>query len=461
MPAITLGLAEIEERLRALRRRLNTVTVLHAVGVSLSILFLVAAGLVAVGLRGDGPAFRVATWLAIGIAAATLAACAIVARRRWVDTSGAATLADQRGQLTDRLTTLVDLRRRPRPSRLAPVLIAQTLALGERWRPQRIVPRRVPRSLLLALLSLLVLTAAPLLSPPPPPAPAPKDQTSPPPPALVEPPQPAPGHARTGEDAADASLTSSGPQAPESNAAATAGEPQTGPMQAAPQAPVPGQRPADTQLAMLPDRLRQAIRSTLHADQADQGHATGTDAPGRPSDDRPAAATDEGAATAPAGSPAQRPGEAARSAPDRQGGTHNRRGDTQAGGQSPQAQRGSGDQSQSGSAPNAGTGSSPENLLGARPVAGESERGAAATFKLTITSFLRSAEEKNAAPHQRGQRGAGAGAAPDTAGGVPALNEQQLRDDALRKAEIPAEYEDIVRRVYSARGLPEGRPDDR
>ena len=31
------------------------------------------------------------------------------------------------------------------------------------------------------------------------------------------------------------------------------------------------------------------------------------------------------------------------------------------------------------------------------------------------------------------------------------MNDQQLRDDTLRKAEIPVEYEDIVRRVYSLR----------
>jgi hypothetical protein len=42
---------------------------------------------------------------------------------------------------------------------------------------------------------------------------------------------------------------------------------------------------------------------------------------------------------------------------------------------------------------------------------------------------------------------------PSAVGGGDAkrgLNDRQLKDDVLRKVEIPPEYEDVVRRAYSA-----------
>jgi hypothetical protein len=93
--------------------------------------------------------------------------------------------------------------------------------------------------------------------------------------------------------------------------------------------------------------------------------------------------------------------------------------------------------------------------LGAGIAAGEPGHAGATTFKLTITSFLHAVEEQSKPQRQAGKRGGSLGATADTTEAVPALNEQQLRDDALRKAEIPPEYEDIVRRVYSSRHLSE------
>jgi len=82
-------------------------------------------------------------------------ACVSYAWRHWSNVRTVAHLVDERAQLTDRLATLVDLHLRPRASRLAPVLVAQTLALGARWQAQRIVPRRVARSAFLLLAALL------------------------------------------------------------------------------------------------------------------------------------------------------------------------------------------------------------------------------------------------------------------------------------------------------------------
>ena len=66
------------------------------------------------------------------------------------------------------------LRARPRPSRLAPVLVAQLLALSKKWQPQQIAPRRVPRSVYALLASLLALSSTAFIErrPPAPPPPA-------------------------------------------------------------------------------------------------------------------------------------------------------------------------------------------------------------------------------------------------------------------------------------------------
>ena len=160
MPALTLGLAEVEERLRALRRRLNSVTAQHSAYLGISAVLLVVATLIVLGLRAPSSAFRFGVWVGALLVIGVLTACVTLARRRWLNMQATAHLIDQRGQLTDRLATLLDLRLRPRPSRLAPILVAQTLALGSRWQARHVAPRRVPRSALLAIASLLTLVAA-------------------------------------------------------------------------------------------------------------------------------------------------------------------------------------------------------------------------------------------------------------------------------------------------------------
>jgi len=77
--------------------------------------------------------------------------------------------------------------------------------------------------------------------------------------------------------------------------------------------------------------------------------------------------------------------------------------------------------------------------------------GSAKTFKITITSFLHAMEQKGNQPQQSNKKTSASGSAGGGTTARAALNERQLNDDALRKAEIPPEYEDIVRRVYSLR----------
>jgi hypothetical protein len=105
-----------------------------------------------------------------------------------------------------------------------------------------------------------------------------------------------------------------------------------------------------------------------------------------------------------------------------------------------------------GNSPAAGEGSSPGGLLGDKALSAAGNEGTTKTFKLTITSFLRAMEQKGNQPRPSGKKSGASGSAGAGSATQVALSERQLNDDALRKAEIPPEYEDIVRRVYSLRG---------
>jgi hypothetical protein len=104
-----------------------------------------------------------------------------------------------------------------------------------------------------------------------------------------------------------------------------------------------------------------------------------------------------------------------------------------------------------GNSPPAGEGSSPGGLMDGKAQSVASGASTPKTFKLTITSFLHAMEQKGNQPRQPGKKTGSGGAASTGSATKVALNERQLNDDALRKAEIPPEYEDIVRRVYSLR----------
>lgn len=456
MPAITLGLAEIEERLRALRWRLNAVAVQHGAYLSASVLVLVVAGLLFLALRGSAPAFRLAAWTGAAISLGVIAACALFLHRRWLDSQATAHLVDRRAQLTDRLATAIDLRLRPRPSRLAPVLVAQTLGLGTRWQLQQLAPRRVPRSVFVLLASILVLALTAFT--------VPREPSSESPPAVggtfdsagvpaeLRLRSPGANASAGGESAAGGTAV----QRLSSTAATGAADTGTESTKSADGAPAP--RP-DGALASLPDRLQGAIQKAFrgealdkpralaaHAESGVDGSGNGTREGSEPKTHRASAA---GRPTAAGASP-QAPGQDSRTAPgESASGEH--------AGERQNPTLPSGDAK--GSSTGAGDGSSPNTLMGAQTglspgtqAEGLSPGGdGPKTFKLTITSFLRAAEQQGPAPHAF-EKPTGASASGGPTGNAPAaLNDRQLNDDALRKAEVPPEYEDIVRRVYSAK----------
>ena len=448
MPAMTLGLAEVEERLRLLRRRLNVVTAVHAASLSVSTVLLVAAALIPAGLYGSVEVFRVATWAGVAVSLAVVAACAVAARRRWLTVAATARLADQRGQLTDRLTTLFDLRQRPRPSRLAPVLVAQTLALGERWRVQRIAPRRLPRSLALVPLSLLALSASPLLAPDPPP-PAPPSATTPAPPAAPDAAAPA---ASAGSPATAGENEAPG-EMPSGQFGALPGAEGAAPRDPAHSPPRGEPVPPESLIGLLPDQLRHAILGAFHAEQMDRPRELAAQpnraAGGGSSDSRPGERTDEQRDRGRGGEHDRPTAKRGDGAGDQQmPGKLTKNGDAVL----PNRDNAAEDQRRDGSSPSAGSGSRPEGLLAGKG-GGEIAVGkdGATTFKLTITSFLRGIEEKGNRPRPSDKPSSPGAPGVATADSAAPLSDRQLNDDVLRKAEIPPEYEDLVRRVYAPR----------
>jgi hypothetical protein len=450
MPAITIALNEIQRRLSALQRRLNLVTLQHGLYLGGSVVILSAAGLILAGLRASVTSFRIAAWGAASLALATVAACLVFLRLRWLDAQATAHLVDRRAELTDRLATIVALCPRPRASRLAPVVIAQTLGLGARWQPQQIAPRPVPRSIFLLLASLLALAFTVLIGrheprPTSPVVPAgfaagPVDDS-----ALREPSQAGAGNEAAGNAAAQASSA-------QPSLRSLSGAQPLGPGEAATSAPgdLPSQPKAGTALASLPDRLQEAIRHAFHAETVGAPHELAAQPQSRTGDDR-------GESEHTAGSDPQRKtedqqGTSGKENPASASGSQKRTGKSESGEHLPQRQESAArDQRLDGHAPAAGDGSSPGSLMDPKAPGLALGSEGPKTFKLTITSFLRAAEQQSTQPREPGKRAGVTGSAGSASGEQVAPSDRQLTDDALRKAEVPPEYEDIVRRVYSAR----------
>jgi hypothetical protein len=444
MPAITLGLAEVEERLRALRRRLNSVTVQHSVYLGSSGAILLVAVVIVAGLRASASTFRIVACGSALLAMIMAAACVGYARRRWLDVHHTARLADRRAQLTDRLSTLVDLRMRPRPSRLAPVLVSQALALGAQWQVRQIAPRRISRSILFLVAALLALAGTLFVerrTPPELPSPTTAGAEKL---AALRPAAPSgarrSGSGRTGEQPDTAGDLRPPPTLlPPGDFPGRAAGSQSGQGSSWGLSPSPEEaknRPG------LTDRLQQTIRHAFHGDAPERSSQlasrfetssrdeTRSDTDRNPNPhrgDHPGDAAPKQAY----GSGLQKPSNSGTRGAQPQGGSD-----------APQTFQGA---SLQGTSPAAGEGSNPHGLLDPNAPAAGAGQTEGKRFKLAITSFLHPVPQQ--AGHQL-QADGGAGTGKGDGSGAE-LSERQTADDAVRKAEIPPEYEDLVRRVYS------------
>lgn len=439
-------MAEVEARLHLVRRRINAFTLQHVAYLGLSVLAVVAAGLVICGLRASAETFRAAAWSSLGVVLAVAAFGAFVLAARWVDLGQAATLTDRRTGLSDRLTTLMALRARPQESRLLPLLVTQALDLRARWRPESVAPRGVPRSAFVFLASLALLASTAFLERSNIEAAAAKTTAADDLDVRLqrggEPPRPQPRSHTAGQ------VPGSGPESPSAQAGddaalAAAGIDGEGTYDGT--APIQ----ASAELGALPDRLQDAIRRAFRAepmkdmrqlgglpDLPAQGRGRGPHAREEPGPDS------DGAGLAAKGDREAR-GEAQRPPAEQPGLDRDQHGEPrQQAGQRRDDAGQSGERA--GSSAGAGDEAGTRPPLGAEADLGQ-DGGQPSTFKLTLSSFLAAVDHRGV-PQRDGR------SAPSGGGGGPSgrgLSDQQLKDDVLRKAEIPPEYEDVVRRAYS------------
>jgi hypothetical protein len=438
MPAITVSLEEVERRVRQLRRRLNAVAVQHCIYLSASAALLVCAALLCLGLHASTITFRFAWWTGAAAVTATLAWCAFTLRTRWFDREAAGWLADRRANLGDRLTTLLALRRRPRTSSLTPVLLAQTLGLGERWQPKKLAPHRVPRSVFGMIASLAVFTLALFFAPETPPAPA----------AV-----PAPAHERASqdpegteeagrEDGSQANTTANEKEQGSPESESGTGRQRPGPNAGSARS-ASGDRPPPASggaLASLPDRVQNAIRHRFRAQATDRARGLGS-VPRRAN-----AGGDEGRSRTAAKDTPRKKGKDTRdaqkpSAARRQEGSKRK----QESGSKFARREG---KRQAGGRPGAGSGPMRGQAVG-KGGTGDATARKEGTFKVTLNSFLDAVPQPRRRPGRAdGKEGA---AGQRTTGEERELSERQMGDEVLRKTLVPAEYEDVVRRIYVSR----------
>lgn len=164
------ALASIETQTSSGRRRLNRVSLQHALFVAAGTVLLGFSALVALAFRLSAAGFAGATWAILACSVIVTLTSARGFRRAWVPSMRAAVVIDHRAGLEDRLATLAAARAGERRSRLWTFLLHENLRLLPTWEPRHLVPRLTPRSVwffaLSVVLAALAATRIPLSGPP-------------------------------------------------------------------------------------------------------------------------------------------------------------------------------------------------------------------------------------------------------------------------------------------------------
>jgi len=158
------ALATIEAQAAAVRRRVNRFVVGHAVFVAGGAALLGICALVLLAFELSRADYAMTTWLIVTVFAILAAMTARAARRRWLPRGEATVRIDHQAGLEDRLATLAAAPDGARTSRLWEFLLHENLRLLPRWEPRRFQPRAAPRSAWFfaacALVTLIVLPRA-------------------------------------------------------------------------------------------------------------------------------------------------------------------------------------------------------------------------------------------------------------------------------------------------------------
>ncbi len=161
------ALASIETQTSKGRRRLNRRSLEHAFFVAAGAVLAAFSLLVALAFRLPAPGFAVATWLLLAAVVIVALSCARRFHLAWVPSARAAVVIDHRAGLADRLATLAAAGAGERRSRLWTYLLHENLRLLPTWEPRHLVPRLTPRSVWFFAFALLLAVLSASRIPPP------------------------------------------------------------------------------------------------------------------------------------------------------------------------------------------------------------------------------------------------------------------------------------------------------
>ena len=140
------ALATIDAQAVAVRRRVNRSVLGHAVFVAGGAALLGLCVLVALAFVLSRAPYAMTTWLIVTIFAVLASTTVRAARRRWLPRGDATVRIDHQAGLEDRLATIAGAAELARGSRLWEFLLHENLRLLPRWEPRRFQPRATPRS---------------------------------------------------------------------------------------------------------------------------------------------------------------------------------------------------------------------------------------------------------------------------------------------------------------------------
>ncbi len=410
------------------RRRINLVAVLHAACVGFSALVLSAGLLIELASHLSTKRFAMATWTLVAIAVVIAASAALRLWRFWLRDERAPIAIDHRAGLEDRLATFLHAGDEAQRSRLWDHLARENVELKPRWTPKTLVPHLAPPSLGLVLFALFVaaITAwrSPLL-----------DKASGayrrPPASAGQPPNTDPGESESaGEEppssGADESRWSAIPRQLQQ---AVAG-PQTAQevSGSAPKktAPVDDEKPGSTAIVDQGMKSSGPKQSQPATPDASQKAGAPSGSPSNPTQNQPNPSAKSGADTSAPVPASPIKGDAPKTlAPDKgklQSPEDKKLDKKQP---SPTGLGGSG-------SAGAGSGGDKDGLFGEKQAAG----GAAGSFSLDL--------DVSASDDPGPEKGEDVPRRVDSA-----LGANQRVDDAIRRAQVPAEYETIVQRLFN------------
>jgi len=472
-----LALADVEERLRQVRGRWNFHTVQHHLYRLGTVLALGTALLIVCTFLLSPVLFTLLSWPVLVL----LAFCFLFFLRRgvgdWADLNEIALRVDAKAHLKERLATLVaqltgGVIGKPSPSPLWPHLLAENTRLLNEWEVKKVTPSRIPWSavpFLLALLLAFFVASIPMLS----------DRSTPDPFALANLETVLGDFPNRAGELLDRKLSLLPDAQKQWGGSTLFDTPQN--VEGKPQAEIEAGNPEEQQgaessrnldaqsLASLPQALQEKIRQALQglpdkgpkppqpqeAQSAEQDRRLalqpskeqktptfsieGQNVP--PGEQSPSASQSRGGKKKDGPTSGNNPG-AAMSAPSQGTGIQqlehaqlerkNARGTFQP--DSPQVPGRGGESGEGG--PGAGSGTDPR-LYGEEKVTGKGGQ----TFQLALETTHEKSHEGEVDIEEK-----------DTGGiiekSIKGLSQEQSLDDAIRKSRVPAEYEDIVKRLF-------------